>query len=225
MNNSDTQFDVVVIGAGSGGLTAAVGFARLGKRVLLVEREHMGGECTNTGCVPSKALLHHAKQYHTAVQIAGESSQSTAYRQSAFTYVRDVIAATLEEEQAERFIALGIVVVWGEAQFTGPCAIAVAGTQYHFKRAIIATGSAPRRIDIPGLDEASILTNQNLFTLSEAPERILILGSGPIGMEVGQALALLGSQVTIATIDDEFARLEDRAIRPIMFDTFRSLGV
>ena len=225
MHEPNTQFDIVVIGAGSGGLTAAVGCAKIGKRVLLVEREHMGGECTNTGCIPSKALLHHAKQYHAAVQIAGKSSQSAAYRQRAFTYVRDIIAATLEEEQEEHFTALGITVLWGEARFVGPCVVEVDSVQYRFKTAIIATGSAPRRMEIPGLDGARMLTNQNLFALSEIPERTLILGSGPIGMEMGQALALLGSQVTIATIDSEFARLEDDAIRAIVQEVFHSLGV
>ncbi len=121
MSKTSTQFDVVVIGAGSGGLTSAAGCAKIGKRVLLIEREHMSGECTNTGCIPSKALLHHAKQYHTAVQIAGISPQSAEYRQQAFSYVRDIIDATLQEEQEEHFVALGITVLWGEVRFTGHC--------------------------------------------------------------------------------------------------------
>ena len=221
----DTPYDVVVIGAGSGGLTAATGFAKVGKRVLLVEREHMGGECTNTGCVPSKALLHHAKTYHTASQIAGTSTQSETYRQTAFSYVRNTVAEILAEEQPEHFEEQGITVIWGEAHFVEPCVISVDDTRYRFKTAVIAAGSSPRLLDVPGLSSEHILTNQNIFDLDHTPARTLVIGSGPIGMEMGQALALLGSQVTIVSIDDTFARLEDPAIQPILEETFRTHGV
>ena len=96
------SYDVVVIGAGSGGLTAAVGFSKIGKSVLLVEREHMGGECTNTGCIPSKAILHHAKESYRAKQVAGESSEGQAYRNHAFTYVRNTINHILADETPEK---------------------------------------------------------------------------------------------------------------------------
>lgn len=220
-----TQYDVIVIGAGSGGLTAAVGFSKVGKKVLLVEREHLGGECTNSGCVPSKALLHHAKIYHQATQIAGKNTQTETYRQEAFTYVREKIDEILKEETPEAFEKLGITVVMGEAEFTAPCHLRVGDTIYTYKTAIIATGSSPRLMDIPGLDQSTVLTNQNIFELEHIPERALIIGAGPIGLEMGQALAMLGSDVTIATIDQEFARLEDPAIRPILQKQFEALGI
>jgi len=122
-------YDVVVIGAGSGGLTTAVGFAKAGKRVLLVEREHMGGECTNTGCIPSKALLHHAREYHTAKQVAGDTARSETYRQDAFISVRKTIEHILADETPETFKQMGIDVVLGEAIFHTKCSIKVGETQ------------------------------------------------------------------------------------------------
>ncbi|MEK7639286.1 MAG: FAD-dependent oxidoreductase [Patescibacteria group bacterium] len=219
------QYDVVVIGAGSGGLTAAVGFSRVGKKVLLVEREHMGGECTNSGCVPSKALLHHAKEYYRATQVAGKSVEGEAFRARAFTYVRDIVNHILAEETPETFQKIGIDVVMGEAVFHSKCSLTVGGLEYRYTHAVIATGSSPRLMSIPGLDQADILTNQNIFTLSEAPEKLLIIGAGPIGLEMGQAFAMLGSHVTITAIDTEFGRLEDVAIRPVLRSAFEKLGV
>lgn len=220
-----TQYDIVVIGAGSGGLTAAVGFSKVGKRVLLIEREHLGGECTNSGCIPSKALLHHAKTYHQATKVAGTTPQGDAYRKQAFTYVRDRIDTVLAEETPATFTDMGIDVVMGEAKFTDRCQVTVGTTTYTYKTAVIATGSSPRSLDIPGLHDDDRLTNQNIFALSEIPERTLVIGSGPIGLELGQALAMLGSHVTIATIDATFARLEDPAIQPILEAQFTALGV
>jgi len=220
-----TQFDIVVIGAGSGGLTAAVGFRKVGRRVLLVEREHMGGECTNTGCIPSKALLHHAKAYHRAAIIAGMTTKTDEYRDAAFMHTRSVIDTILKEETPEVFERMGITVVMGEAQFTGPQTILVNGETYHFTIAIVATGSGPRMISVPGLSSENILTNQNIFSLNTIPAKTLVIGAGPIGLEMGQALALLGSKVTIATIDDTFLPLEDMAIRRVVQKQFESLGI
>jgi pyruvate/2-oxoglutarate dehydrogenase complex dihydrolipoamide dehydrogenase (E3) component/membrane protein DedA with SNARE-associated domain len=220
-----TTYDVVVIGAGSGGLTAAVGFAKVGKRVLLVEREHLGGECTNSGCIPSKALLHHAKTYHQSATLAGTTQATEEYRTEAFTYVRSKIDEVLAEETPADFEKYGITVLMGEAVFVAPCSLQVNDVTYTYKTAVIATGSRPRMVDVPGLATEDTLTNQNIFNLSTIPERTLVIGSGPIGLELGQALALLGSEVTIATIDTEFARLEDPAIRPILRQQFESLGI
>ncbi len=219
------QYDVVVIGAGSGGLTSAVGFSKVGKKVLLVEREHMGGECTNSGCIPSKALLHHAKAYHTAKQIAGESTKSEVYRREAFSYVRSKIDAILEEETPEAFKKIGIDVVMGTAVFHTKCSIQVGDIVYQYKKAIIATGSSPRMIEVSGLKDEDILTNQNIFDLTDVPEKLLVIGGGPIGMEMAQAFAMLGSTVTIAERGSEFGRLEDPAIGPILKKHFEDLGI
>jgi len=221
----EKEYDVVVIGAGSGGLTAAVGATKIGKSVLLVEKEHMGGECTNSGCVPSKALLNVAKDYHKATKIAGKTTESDTYRDAAFTYVRNTIDSFLEHETPETFEQLGIDVVLGEAVFNTKCSVKVGETMYQYKKAIIATGSSPRQLKVEGLGEEHILTNQNIFELESIPNRTLVIGAGPIGLEMGQALSMLGSEVTIATIDKEFGRLEDEAIRPKLREAFDNLGV
>jgi pyruvate/2-oxoglutarate dehydrogenase complex dihydrolipoamide dehydrogenase (E3) component/uncharacterized membrane protein YdjX (TVP38/TMEM64 family) len=221
----ENNYDVVVIGAGSGGLTSAVGLSKVGKKVLLIEREHMGGECTNSGCIPSKALLHHAKQYRQAIEVAGSSHDSENYRREAFSYVREKINAILADETPEHFKNIGIEVVMGEAVFTGPQKLTVAGVEYSFKKAIIATGSSPRIVPIPGLDTIPYLTNQNFFELDSAPARTLIIGGGPIGMEMGQALSMLGSKVTIIDNGDRFAKLEDISISPIIEKVFKDYGV
>jgi len=219
------KYDIVVIGAGSGGLTTAVGFSKIGKKVLLVEREHMGGECTNSGCIPSKALLHHAKSYYAAKQIAGVTPQSEEYRREAFSYVRSKVDAILAKETPQSFKNMGIDVVLGEAVFSTKCTIAVGGIIYKYKKAVIASGSSPRLMEIPGLTETDTLTNQNIFNLQDVPKKLLIIGSGPIGMEMAQAFTMLGSQVTIASIDSQFARFEDASISAIMQKKFEDLGI
>lgn len=221
----DLKYDVVVIGAGSGGLTSAVGLAKVGKKVLLIERDTLGGECTHAGCIPSKALLHHAKSYHSAVTISGAGDNTENYRREAFNYVRNKINEIVAEETPEHFTRLGITIVQGEARFTSPRTLHVNDGTVTFKKAIIATGSSPRMIEISGLDPAKILTNQNLFTLESIPACTLILGAGPIGLEMGQALAMLGSNVTILDNGPIFAKLEDEAIRPILKDSFDTLGI
>jgi pyruvate/2-oxoglutarate dehydrogenase complex dihydrolipoamide dehydrogenase (E3) component/uncharacterized membrane protein YdjX (TVP38/TMEM64 family) len=219
------NYDVVVIGAGSGGLTAAVGLAKVGKKVLLVEREHLGGECTNSGCIPSKALLHHAKAYAQAVSISGTNGNTENYKREAFSYVRSKIAETLSHETPAHFEKMGISVVMGEAVFTGKKTIRVGTDTYQFKKALIATGSSPRTITVPGLETSHTLTNQNIFTLNSIPARTLIIGAGPISMELGQALAYLGSQVTILDNGPVFAKLEDPAIQPIISQSFSDAGI
>jgi len=218
------NYDAVVIGAGSGGLSSAVGLAKVGNSVLLIEREEMGGECTNSGCVPSKALLHHAKSYYLARQIAGQTTASENYRQAAFAYVRTKISEILAEETPEHFEKLGITVLKGEASFTSKTAVTVKGQSYTFKKAIIATGSSPRHLTVDGLPEDKTLSNQNLFQIETIPNHLLIIGGGPIGLEMGQAFAYLGSRVTIIE-RGEFAKLEDKAIRPILKQKFIDLGV
>jgi pyruvate/2-oxoglutarate dehydrogenase complex dihydrolipoamide dehydrogenase (E3) component/uncharacterized membrane protein YdjX (TVP38/TMEM64 family) len=218
-------YDVVVLGAGSGGLTAAVGFNKAGRSVLLVEAEHMGGECTNNGCIPSKALLHHANAFYSAQMIAGDTTKSETYRQAAFRYVRDRIDHILATETPETFQKRGIDVVRGEGSFTGRRTIRVGETEYHYARAVIATGSLPRPIDIPGLGAEQLLTNQNFFTQSRLPEKLLVVGGGPIGIELAEAMARLGVSVTLLERSGTFAKLDDPSIRPILQNHLESLGI
>lgn len=219
------DYDVVVIGAGSAGLTAASGLQKIGKKVLLVEKEHMGGECTNSGCIPSKALIHHASTFYSAQMIAGKSKKLDAYQKEAFNYTRSKIESVRAHETPAHFTDRGIDVVIGEAEFIAPCSVHVNDTEYGYKHAIIATGSSPRTLTIPGVDQKDILTNQNVFTLETIPKKILIVGGGPIGLEMGGALAMLGSEVTIVDVNDRFARLEDPAIAAHLEKVFTELGI
>lgn len=205
------QYDVVVVGAGSGGLTAAIGLVTAGKSVLLIEKDLPGGECTHSGCVPSKALLHAAKQHYSGAD--------------ALQYVRKTISHVYAEETPEVLRSHGVHYLQGTASFKDKCSISVNNKVFSYKKAIIATGSSPRMIEINGLDQQYILTNQNLFDLKDLPEKLLVVGSGPIGMEMAQAFAILGSQVTIASIDARFARLEDPEISPLIEDKFKKLGI
>jgi len=217
--------DIVVLGAGSAGLTASIGLAKAGKKVVLVERSEMGGECTNSGCIPSKALLHIAKSYAKAHHLAGETEKTKSYKAAALTYVREKISEIRNEESPEKVSEYGVEVVKGEAKFISPCNIEVNGKQYSYKKAVVATGSSPRLIPLTGVSETDILTNENLFELPEMPKNLLIIGSGPIGMEMGQAFALLGSKVTIATIDSQLGAKEDPAIRPLLEKSFTEAGI
>ncbi len=219
------HFDIIVAGAGSGGLTAAVGLQNIGKSVLLIEREHIGGECTHSGCIPSKALLHHAKTYAAAISISGINGHTEDYRREAFSYVRNVVGEFSQEENPAAFSDKGITVVMGEAIFAGTKSLTVNGTQYSFHTCIIATGSRPRQIEVPGLNDSDVLTNQNLFTLEDIPKRTLIIGAGPIGLEMGQALTLLGSQVTIVDSGLTLGKLEDPSTASVIQHHFNTLGI
>lgn len=219
------KYDVIVVGAGSGGLTAAVGFKNIGKSVLLIEREHMGGECTNTGCIPSKALLHRATKYSEALSISGETGKTATYKKETLAHVQKIVSDILEHETPEKFAKEGIDVVLGEAEFTSPSSLQVDGVEYEFKTSVIATGSSPRMINIEGLNDNYVLTNQNVFSQNEIPKNLLVVGSGPIGMELGQAFAMLGSSVTIVTRDERFARLEDPEISNILEKRFINQGI
>lgn len=219
------HYDVVVIGAGSAGLTSAVGFKNIGKSVLLIEKEHMGGECTNTGCIPSKSLLYHAKNYYKSHSLSGGTEQLETYRQNVLSFVQKKIQDILDHETPEVFQEMGIDVIMGEAEFLSPDSLKVQEDTYTFSKAVIATGSSPRMIEISGLEEQDILTNQNVFSQEKLPEKLLVIGSGPIGMELGQAFAMLGTHVSIATIDSTFGSRMEPEVALILQKESEKLGI
>ena len=192
--------DVVVVGAGAAGLTAAGGLGRLGLAVALVEADRMGGECLNSGCVPSKALLACARRAQ-AVRGAGRFGVRVAEPAVDWglvrAHVRGAIAAIAPHDAAERFEAWGVEVVAGHARFVAPRALAVAGRRLGAPRIVLATGSRPRLPPIPGLADVPILTNETLFDLDALPRRLLVLGGGAIGCEMAQAFRRLGGAVAL----------------------------
>ena len=175
--------DLCVIGAGSGGLSIAAGAVQMGASVILIEQSRMGGECLNTGCVPSKALL--------AAAARGDDFAA------AYDHMRQVIATIEPHDSAERFRGLGAHVVFGKAQFVARRFLEVGDTSVTARRFIVATGSAPVIPSIPGLDSVPYFTNETLFDSAPEPRHLLVLGGGPVGVEMAQAYRRLGAEVTL----------------------------
>ncbi|HEY0805172.1 MAG TPA: FAD-dependent oxidoreductase, partial [Pseudonocardiaceae bacterium] len=199
------DFDLAVIGAGAAGLSVAAGAAQLGASVVLIERERMGGDCLNTGCVPSKALLaasHAARAIPEAARfgiLAGDDPVIDWDR--VRSHVQNVIATIAPVDSEARFRALGATVLRGEARFLDPATIAVDGRAITARRFVIAAGSRPAVPPIDGLDAIPYWTNVSLFDLTTRPDHLLILGGGPIGLEMADAFAGLGCRVTVIEAD------------------------
>ena len=194
------DFDLAVIGAGAAGLSVTAVAAQLGLRVALIERHRMGGDCLNFGCVPSKALLaaSHAAQAARAAGRFGIRLPTPEIDWSAVhAHVHGAIAAIAPIDSEARFRALGAEVMRGEARFVAPDALMVDGRRITARRIVIAAGSSPAVPSIPGLERVPYLTNASLFDLTERPDHLLILGGGPIGLEMADAFAGLGCRVTV----------------------------
>ena len=193
-------YDLVVIGGGSAGLTAAGFAARLGKKVALVEQDRVGGDCTWTGCIPSKTLLKVAGVAHTMRQAGrfGTAPANPAVDLAAvLAHVRTVIAQVYEPESPDAVRAKGIDVYLGEAGFLNPATIAVGENQLAARRFVIATGARPAIPPIPGLDSVDFLTYETVWDLPDAPRSMAIIGGGAIGCELAQAFCRLGVSVTV----------------------------
>jgi len=194
------DFDLAVIGAGSAGLLVTAVAAQLGVKVALIERGRMGGDCLNTGCVPSKALLAAS---HTAQAMRGAGRYGLRVPEPAIdweslrAHVQGAIAAIAPMDSEARYRALGAIVLRGEARFVAPNALEVDGRRISVRRIVVAAGSRAAVPPIPGLDRVPFLTNETLFDLPQQPEHLLILGGGPIGLEMADAFAGLGSRVTV----------------------------
>ncbi len=192
--------DLAIIGAGAGGLSLAAGAAQLGAKVILIEAGSMGGDCLNYGCVPSKALVAAAKtsyQMKTA-QVFGISAEKIQIDfKQVMSYVHSVINKIAPNDSIERFEGLGVQVIHASAKFLSKNTIEAGKSIIHAKNIVIATGSSPFIPAIPGLEKTAYFTNESIFNLTELPAHLLVIGGGPIGCELAQAFAMLGSQVTI----------------------------
>lgn len=200
---------MIVIGAGSGGLSVAAGAAQLGRRVALIEGHKMGGDCLNYGCVPSKALLAAARRaqvFRSSAAFGIAAAEPEVDFAAVKRHVREVIAAIEPNDSEERFRRLGCDVIRARARFTGPATVEADGRSLTAKHIVIATGSAPAVPPIPGLDAAPYLTNETIFDLEERPDHLLVIGGGPIGVEMAQAHRRLGCRVTLVTMDRILAK-------------------
>ena len=205
-------YDLVVIGGGTAGLVTAHGGAGLGARVALVERARLGGECLNTGCVPSKALLRSARAVRDvrAASAVGVAATLTAVDFPAvMARMRARRAHLARHDSEERLRAAGVDVYFGSAAFDGPREIAVGDRRLRFRRAVIATGGHPTAPPIPGLADAGFHTNETIFDLEALPQRLLVIGAGAIGCEMAQAFALFGSAVRVSDVADRPLPRED----------------
>jgi pyruvate/2-oxoglutarate dehydrogenase complex dihydrolipoamide dehydrogenase (E3) component len=200
--------DICVIGAGSGGLSVAAAAAAFGVPVVLIEKGKMGGDCLNYGCVPSKALIAAAKRVHAARSAAplGVDANVKVDFARVHDHVRGVIAAIAPNDSVERFTGLGVRVIKGAARFKDAGTIVVNDVEVKARRFVIATGSSPSAPPIPGLDKIKYLTNETVFDLKECPEHLLIIGAGPIGLELAQGFRRLGAQVTVLEAATPFAK-------------------
>jgi pyruvate/2-oxoglutarate dehydrogenase complex dihydrolipoamide dehydrogenase (E3) component len=192
--------DICVIGAGSGGLSVAAAAAAFGRKVVLIERHKMGGDCLNYGCVPSKALIAAGKRAHamrTASVFGIMGIEPEINPRAVHDHVQGVIAAIAPNDSAERFTGLGVRVILAAARFINKKTVAAGEYRIKARRFVIATGSTPLVPPIPGLDSVPYLTNETIFDNQERLHHLLVIGAGPIGLELAQAHSRLGSRVTV----------------------------
>ncbi|MFY0647015.1 MAG: dihydrolipoyl dehydrogenase family protein [Sulfitobacter geojensis] len=219
--------DVLIIGAGSGGLSVAAGAAQMGADVVLLEGHKMGGDCLNYGCVPSKALIASGKaaygQQHSAQYGVADAAGVVDYA-AAKDHVADVIAQIAPVDSQERFEGFGINVIREFGRFISADEVQAGDTVIKARRIVIATGSSPLVPPIPGLDKVPYETNETLFDLREKPEHLLIIGGGPIGMEMAQAHIRMGSKVTVIEGGKAMGK-DDPELAAVVLDSLRDEGV
>jgi len=213
--------DVIIVGGGAAGLTTTVGCASLGLKTLLVEKSALGGDCLFHGCVPSKTLLHTASLYRSLQEFPAyglPSVASPAVDMSAVNArIQSVIARIQEHDSPARFKSLGAEVTFGAARFISPNQMRLEhGETVSAPHIVLATGSRPRSVPIPGLEESGYLTNLDMFSLSEVPGHLLILGAGPIGVEMAEAYLRLGSRITLVDMAPTIVPVDDPELSAIV---------
>ncbi len=226
----DGCYNLVVIGAGTAGLITSLVAASLGAKVALVERHLMGGDCLNVGCVPSKAVIRAAHMAHEArgarrIGFGVEGERSPDFG-AAMERMREIRARISHDDSAKRYQSeFGVEIFFGEARFTGPGAVDVAGTRLEFAKAVIASGARAAAPEVPGLVETGYLDNETVFELTERPGRLAVIGSGPIGCELAQAFRRLGSEVTLLEMAPQILTREDPDAAAIVQAAFVREGI
>ncbi len=219
--------DICIIGAGSGGLSIAAGAVQMGAKVVLLEGHKMGGDCLNYGCVPSKALIASAKHAHEGLNNAkygvAVATPDVDYA-AAKDHVADVIATIAPVDSVERFEGLGVKVIQEFGRFISKTEVQAGDTVIEARRFVVATGSGPFVPPIDGLDDVKCYTNENIFDLREKPDHLIVIGGGPIGMEMAQAHVRLGSRVTVIEGAKAMGK-DDPELAAIVLDKLRAEGV
>jgi pyruvate/2-oxoglutarate dehydrogenase complex dihydrolipoamide dehydrogenase (E3) component len=223
------RYHLVVIGAGPGGLVAAIAAAGLGARVALVERHLMGGDCLNVGCVPSKAVIRAARAWHEAAHAArgfgGPPVSGPGDFAAAMRRMRRLRAELSPVDSVHRYTERGVDVFLGEGRFLDGETIGVGEARLKFRRAVVATGARAAIPPLPGLLDADPLTNETLFWLETLPERLAVIGAGPIGCEMAQAFARFGSRVTVLSRGPQILPREDRDAALLVEESMARDGV
>ena len=221
------EVDLCVIGAGSAGLSVAYGASHLGRSVVLFEREDMGGDCLNTGCVPSKALIKAAKIAHSRQHGADfgiAPTEATVDWEAVKAHIQGVIAQIAPVDSVERYQGFGVDVITEDARFTDERTVESRGHIVRAKRFVVAAGSSASVPPIPGLADVPYLTNNSIFSVPDFPSHLLIVGSGPIGLEMGQSFRRLGADVTIIDIAEPLGR-SDPEHAAVLIDALKAEGV
>ncbi|MGY3942671.1 FAD-dependent oxidoreductase [Aeromonas tecta] len=223
------DYNLLVIGAGAGGLVTSYIAAAVKARVALIEQHKMGGDCLNTGCVPSKALIRSARfaaQQRRAAEFGFSPSQSRTDFAAVMARVAEVIKQVEPHDSIERYQALGVECIQGQAHVISPWEVEVNGLRLTSRHIVIATGARPRVPNLPGLADVPYLTSDNLWReLREAPRHLLVLGGGPIGCELAQSLALLGIPVTLVELADQLLPREDPEVAALLRQQMEADGV
>ena len=219
--------DICVIGAGSAGLTVAAAAAAFGVSVVLIEKDRMGGDCLHTGCVPSKALIAAARQAQ-AMREADRFGISAGAVDVDFAavlaHVRGVIAAIAPNDSAERFTGLGVTVLRGAGRFKDRRSVVVGATEIRARRFVLATGSRPAVPPIPNLETVPYLTNETIFGIVRRPSHLVIIGAGPIGLEMAQAFRRLGSEVTVLDAGTALSK-DDPELAALLLEDLRAEAI
>jgi pyruvate/2-oxoglutarate dehydrogenase complex dihydrolipoamide dehydrogenase (E3) component len=224
------DYDIGIIGGGAAGLTVAAGAAQAGAKALIIEKEALlGGDCLHYGCVPSKTLIRTAQVYHlmknaSQFGLPGVTLQRPDFRKIA-ARIRSVIDAIQKHDSQERFCSLGAQVEFGQTTFTDDHSVSLNGKQYSAHNWVIATGSSAAIPPIEGLKETPYITNREVFSLEELPESMAIIGGGPIGIELAQAFARLGTKVTVVEFLPQILNADDPDMTSVVMDILRAEGV
>ncbi len=219
--------DICIIGGGSGGLSIAAGAVQMGAKVVLLEGHKMGGDCLNFGCVPSKALIASAKQAHAmnhGAKYGVTDVEPTVDYAAAKDHVHDVIATIAPVDSVERFEGLGVQVISEYGTFISKTEVQAGDTIIEARRFVVATGSGPFVPPIPGIEDVPYYTNENIFDLREKPKHLLVIGGGPIGMEMAQAHRRLGCAVTVIEGAKAFGK-DDPEMAAIVLENLKAEGV
>ncbi|MCG8585636.1 MAG: mercuric reductase [Pirellulales bacterium] len=225
----DGRYNLVAIGGGTAGIISALGTAGLGGKAALVEKHLLGGDCLNYGCVPSKGVIRAARAAYQA-RIAGEfgvkiSGEIEVDFGAAMERMRRLRAKISHHDSAARFTGLDTDVYLGEAKFTGPDTLEVEGTELRFSRAVIATGGRAFVPPVEGLQEAGYLTNETIFSLTELPQRLIVVGTGPIGSEMAQTFRRFGSEVHAIDRAERIMGKEDADAAKVVQTQFEKEGI